>query len=538
MPSESSPTDQGRPAFRIESALLLAVALLWCIYWFVHAWHYWEDDAYIHLEFARSVASGQGFAFNGRVVAGDTAPLWVFLLAGMHALIPDWLVAGKVLTILGAVLGLSGAYAYARSLAASLIPRSPSAAIFPAAMVLLIAANPYSCYWMFSGMEPIAAAGLAFWAVLAATRDLPSTKTFLAACGLAGIAPLMRPEMIFLTALLIWPLIGQWYKLRGGRTSSGKLGAFAAGLALIASPLTLWSLYSLHAFGHVLPNTNAAKRAGPADSVVRHLVVIYSFALPVIVCGLLAGIAYLILRPTAVRHSIQNAFASAFGAAHPIAASQISSTLSLAGWIFILWPSIATIFYIADHTYVQTRYVLVTAPGLTIVLITIALLASQRIGRVVYVAALVAAIAVSVITVRPFIRNKGINCDVTKDLAIFIHDHIPSDAPVALYGIGEIAFLSQHPIVDTGGITRPGAIPYLNEPPQFMVRWARSEGAQFMISNKPEPGAILVFSADQRFATWTFRTALYETSIPIQLWQLAPPSVPLSQTDITMPNHP
>src|ERR1035437_4761167 len=537
MPSESSPTEQDRPAFSIASALLLAVALLWCIYWFVHAWHYWEDDAYIHLEFARSVAAGRGFAFNGRVVAGDTAPLWVLFLAGMHALIPDWLVAGKVLTILGACLGLSGAYAYARSLASSLLPSSPSAVIFPAAMVLLIVANPYSCYWIFSGMEPIAAAGLAFWAVLAATRDLPSTKIFLAGCLLAGIAPLMRPEMIFLTGLLAFALLGQWRKLPGRPTSSAKLGVFAAGLVLILTPLTLWSIYSLHAFGHVFPNTNAAKRAGPADSVVRHLVVIYSLALPLIVCGLLAGIVYLILRPSAVRNSIQNAITSAFRIPPSTTASERSSTLSLAGWIFILWPSITTLFYIADHTYIQTRYILVTAPGLTIVLMTLALMASRRTGRVVYLAALVAAATVSLVTVRPFIRNKGINCDATKHLAIFIRDHIPSDAPVALYGIGQIAFVTQHPIIDTGGITRPAAIPYLDAPPQAMLRWARSEGAQYIISNKPEAHAVLVFTVDDRFATWTFHTALYEKPIPIELWQLNPPSGAPPQPESSIEKH-
>src|SRR6266567_4076039 len=263
---ESQPTEQNRSATSsVASAVLLAIAVLWCIYWFVHAWHYWEDDAFIHLEFARSVAAGRGFAFNGKVVAGDTAPLWVLLLAGMHTLIPDWLIAGKVLTVFGAIVGLSGTYAFARSLASSLLPRSASAAIFPAAMLFLVAANPYSCYWLF-----------------------------------------------FFTVLLALPLIGQWNRLPGRPTSTAKVGIFAAGLALIATPLTLWSIYSLHAFGHVFPNTNAAKRAGPHDSVVSHLLVIYSTALPLILCGLLAGIVYLILRPSAVRRSIQNAIASAF----------------------------------------------------------------------------------------------------------------------------------------------------------------------------------------------------------------------------------
>src|SRR5580693_4708990 len=104
MPSADNSIQAARPGFYgLAKALLLSVAVLWCIYWFVHAWSYWEDDAYIHLEFARSLAAGQGFAFNGHVVAGDTAPLWVFLLVVVHALIPDWLLSGKILTILGAL---------------------------------------------------------------------------------------------------------------------------------------------------------------------------------------------------------------------------------------------------------------------------------------------------------------------------------------------------------------------------------------------------------------------------------------------------
>ena len=84
MPSTDNFLEQPQAASRARYLLLLLSAL-WCVYWFIHAWHYWEDDAYIHLEFARNVAAGHGFAFNGRVVAGDTAPLWVLLLAGVHA---------------------------------------------------------------------------------------------------------------------------------------------------------------------------------------------------------------------------------------------------------------------------------------------------------------------------------------------------------------------------------------------------------------------------------------------------------------------
>ena len=523
MSSADNPPVHSRAA-RIASALLIALTLLWCLYWFVHSWRYWEDDAFIHLEFARSLAAGHGFAFNGRVVAGDTAPLWVFLLAATHSLIPDWLVAGKLLTALGAALGLTGCYAFARRLASSMVPSHPDAALFPAALLLLIVANPYFCYWDFSGMEPLAAFGLAFFAVLAATRAQPSIKTLLAACLLAGIIPLLRPEMTFLTALLILPLLAQWRRLPGNPTSSSKRSALIAGLLLLAAPLSFWALYSLHAFGHLLPNTNAAKRAAPADSVVRHLLSIYSFGFPLILCGLLAGVLYLLLQPAAVRRSLQNAVASAFRSpTEPTSAASLETRgLPLAGWIFLLWPLIATLFYIANHTYVQTRYILVTAPGLTLVILVLALQSAPRTARILYLAALAASLAVSVITVRPFIRNKAIDCQTSKDLALFIHDHIPPDAPVADYSIGEIAFFSQHPIVDTSGITRPDVIPYLSAPPRALLQWARSQGAQYWIGNRPTPDSILIYTVNQRFATWSLRPALYATTTHIELWQLPP----------------
>ena len=527
MPSADNPPAQSR-AVRIESSLLLVLALVWCVIWFVHAWHYWEDDAYIHLEFARSLATGRGFAFNGRVVAGDTAPLWVFLLAAMHLLIPGWLVAGKFLTALGAALSLAGTYAFARRLASSMLPYHRDAELFPAALVLLLVANPYYCYWVFSGMESVAASGLAFFAVLAATRNRPSTATFLTASLLAGFAPLLRPELFFLSALLIFPLIGQWRRLPGKPAEPFKLTVFVSSLLLLTAPVLIWSFYSLHAFGHILPNTNAAKRAAPADSVLRHLLSIYSAGFPLILCGLIAGILYLLLRPAAVRHSLHRAVASALRSPteSSTAASLQPPSLPFAGWIFLLWPLIATLFYIANHTYVQTRYILLTAPGLTIVIVLLALAAVPRTGRILYLAALAAALAVSLLQTRPFIRNKELNCQISQDLALYIRDRLPPDAPVAAYSIGQIAFVSQHPILDISGITRPDAIPYLIVPPQAMVQWARAQGAQYYLAGlQPEPGAVLVYTSNIRFAAWTFHTALYSTSTPVNLWKLPAPEL-------------
>jgi len=66
--------------------------------------------------------------------------------------------------------------------------------------------------------------------------------------------------------------------------------------------------------------------------------------------------------------------------------------------------------------------------------------------RLWYPAALTLAVGVSALTVWPFIRNKSLGDQYVQELSTYIRTQLPIDAPVAVYGIGEIAFASQHPI--------------------------------------------------------------------------------------------
>jgi len=331
--------------------------------------------------------------------------------------------------------------------------------------------------------------------------------------------------MFFLSAILGLLLIARLRSFDSG----SRLGLFAGGLFLITFPLALWSMYSLHAFSHILPNTNAAKRASPGDSVVRHLLNIYSIGFPLVLGAVNVGVIFLIVRPSTARRSAQTALKSALD---PFAPREMSR-LSAPAWVFILWLAVTTVFYVVNHTYVQTRYVLVTAPGATTIVAALAWMASRRIGRIVYAVGLVAALFVSLAIARPLVRNKGINCQISRDLAYFIRDHIPPEAPVADYSIGEIAFFSQHPIIDTGGITRPSAIPYLNGPPDKAMGWIRSEGAQYTIGVKPEPGATIAYRAPFKFIGWAYPTSRYSKDELIELWKL--PASPESSQQFDSP---
>jgi len=474
------------------TVFVLTVTALWCAYWFMHTRGYWEDDAWIHLEYARSVAEGRGFAFNGITISADTSPLWVLLLAAAHTLVSDWIAAGKLLSAVGALFGFSGVLAVSRRLAHEIVPQI-SADVFAAAVVLMTAANPYTCYWIFSGMEALTAAGVVCWSLFACMQERPTPGVCLAGCALAGAAPLLRPEMLILSLLLGGFLLRQIRRVhaKGRRRKI----IVAAALALLVLPLCLWSLYSLHAFGHLLPTTMAAKRDFTNTPVLKRLWQVYLFGLPLIPVGLLLSLFRL----------------------------KRWQLLPPAAWLLLVSTGSSIAFYIANHTYVQTRYVLVSAPALMAVTCAMLFAAFPRAGRTMYALALALSVATSVLLVRPFLHNKALDGRASAEMAAYIREHVSPDAPVAIYSIGEIAFLSRHPIVDTGGITRPSALPYLNRPREEVVRWSESEGAQYAIDGPtPEPGALALYTVWLPYASWDVHLGRYKTSEPLTLWRLPP----------------
>jgi hypothetical protein len=483
--------------------LLLSLSAALCVLWFVHALGYWEDDAYIHLEFARSFAAGQGFAFNGHVVYGDTSPLWVFLLDTMHVVIPDWMTAGKTLTLLGAIFALSGVFYFSRSLTRSLSPEASSN--FAAAMVLVTVTNCYFGYWAYSGMEALSAGGLVCWTGVALSPKRLSPTRFLLAAFAAGLAPILRPEMSFFTLLvgliLLWDLISD-----NSRTFRRRFTLLAGGLVLIATPAVLWARYALHTFGMVVPNTNAAKRADPHDSIPSRLVHLYTFGFPVIVIGLLLLAAWLVWYYARGKRE----------GARPIA-----PMLHAGGWLLFVWTGITWVFYTIDHTYVQTRYIFVTAPFLTIAILAIAIQLRPTLYRGLLTLAIAVGVVVSALTTWPLVHNKVVVDQIYADLAHYVATLPPADG-VAYYSIGEAAFLSHHTIIDTGGITRPGIIAYLADPnDDRRLAWIYNEGARYdVIDHSPIPGSVLVWNHDIPSTGWFLNPRAYRSTERLQLWKL------------------
>jgi hypothetical protein len=458
--------------------------------WFVFSYGYIEDDAFIHLEFARSVAAGHGFAFNGMVTNGDTAPLWVLVLVTLHALGIEWVVSAK----LACLLGLGSTVLAIFWLVRDLVAHNDSLRRLGPAAVAVTVLNPYFVHWSFSGMESVTAIGVSLWAIRATFVRPPSWHGALASVTLLGIGPLLRPELLLLAGIGVPVTLWRYWHMSQGETAVRRWSRLALLAALGALPVLLWCVYAQLTFGSPIPNTNMAKRGGALDSIAPRLAAVYAagFLVTLVLFPLVALVR--LLR----------------GERAPAAV-----------WILAAWPLLCVVFYLADHTLVQTRYCLLSMPCLGI--LTLWLLEDS--GRPVLLRlAAGAMVLVSLLTVGltviPHVQNKKEIVRLYADLGSYLHSHVPKDAPVAVYAIGELAFKSGHPLVDVGGITRPSVIPYMSDP-QATLAWAKRNGARYFISSHPpEAGAVPVYSTTVPFLGWTFKHSSYGATEPLTVYRL------------------
>ena len=225
----------------VTGALTLALGLYWLRQWQIAGTAGFSsfplDDAWIHLQFARNLAEGHGFAYNpGVPVAGSTAPLWTLTLAAGFALLgthPFWA------KIFGIVLTLGTALVTARLAGRWTGDRSSGLL----AGVLTAIAGPL-VWGALSGME-VSLAALLVTAAVSSHTDRHDWMTAL----LLGLAALARPE-----ALLLIPLVWMARPITWERT------AIFAGLT--AACLGPWVLFNLATAGTPLPATASAKIEG------------------------------------------------------------------------------------------------------------------------------------------------------------------------------------------------------------------------------------------------------------------------------------
>jgi len=240
------------------SWVVLAVPLIIVL---IGAWNYrWvQEDAFINFRIISNLLAGHGPVFNiGERVEVYSDPLWMFLLAGMHEVLPfinlEWL---------SVLLGLAGT-ASGVLLGGRAIQRlGGSRGDTPVLPIGLLIFSVVAGVWEFStsGLEMgmvFAWIGLSFW-LLVRTEERRTTALWCAF--IVGLGTLIRPELIlmslvFLSALTLVAAAPNW------QGPTGPFRRYVLPLLVALGLPVLYELWRMAYFGMLVANTALAKSAG------------------------------------------------------------------------------------------------------------------------------------------------------------------------------------------------------------------------------------------------------------------------------------
>jgi arabinofuranosyltransferase len=217
------------------------------------------DDAWIHFQFARNLARGDGLSFNpGRPTSGSTAPLWTLLLAGIYAIGGRFPIAGQALSAICYLALLMTTYALAKQLTG----RRWAAWLAG----VIVAVNGRMVWAGLAALEICLFAALSLLAIGMHLHDRVTPRYRLRTAMLFGLAALSRPEGYLLFALSIADYIWSISRITYHESRFGfqvlrfvlrKLPLLP--IALFIAIILPYLLFSYHTSGHLLPNTYHAK---------------------------------------------------------------------------------------------------------------------------------------------------------------------------------------------------------------------------------------------------------------------------------------
>ena len=404
------------------------------------------DDSFIHLQFARNLAGGDGLAFRpGDLVSGSTAPLWTAVLSLLFVLPGPLLLWVK---LLGAALYVAGAavtWALAREL--GLAP------VLAGAVTLLYLLTDPLVWSALSGMEVglFVALSLAATVVHLRERRAPERRPSFS-LAIFGLAALARPEGLL---LLVLAVADRLVIPASGASRRQSLRGIAIGGLCAAAVLAAFAVVSLVASGSILPTTYAVKTDGPRQLLPSGLyllrvvgVLFRPHPLPVLLA--LAGALRLFERLGTARD--RGLLPALWVAGLPLAYAFYDSPNApmmvgnFGRYFFPLFPFVLVLAALALEDplrrLAETRASrLLTALAVLAALLLVPPLTSLAGGRERYATN---------------VRNVA-ESDVA--MSLWIREHLPPTALIAAQDVGAIGFLTPNPLIDLTGITTPEILP-------------------------------------------------------------------------------
>jgi hypothetical protein len=396
------------------------------------------DDAWIHFQFARNLASGAGFSFNpGTPTAGSTSPLWTVLLAGIAWGGGQFPVAGQVLSVLSFLAVLPATYIFAHRLSGL-----RWAGWLAAAMVAL---NGRMVWASLSALETPLFALLTLVAIGHHLSDRNAGRYRVSTAALFALAALTRPEGYLLFALA---MVDHLIVLASAPRAHCRALPLLPVLAFVVLVFP-YLAFSWHTSGHLLPNTYHAKTIvdGRPDLetlsvAAQYLILDNPVMLPFFVVG--AG--------TLVRKARILGF---WSVGLPLVYAFLHAPLYQHGrYLIPLIPCNALLGVVglleARRWALRRGWRISSFPARVAVPLTLVLLIGTA-WRLPTMALLTA-------------ENVANINEMHVRIGQWVTENTPPDALLALNDIGAITYISERQVVDLAGLVTPELIPLLLAP--------------------------------------------------------------------------
>ncbi len=425
------------------------------------------DDAWIHFQFARNLARGDGLSFNpGQPTSGSTAPLWTLLLAGVYLLSGRFPLAGQALSATCYLTLLMATYALGKRLTGR------RWAAWLAGMV--VAVNGRMVWAALSALEICLFAALSLWAIGAHLSDRAQRRYRLHTATLFGLAALTRPEGYLLFALsvadYIWSLSRITHHASPISNLQSRFTSYISRIlrrfpflpiALFIAMILPYLLFSYHTSGHLLPNTYHAKAAVSLlpDHEFRDFLSVGAVYLildnPLLLPFFLFGLIMLIQRAPLL---------SLWCMGLPLAYAFMRASLYQHGRY--LMPLIPCNAVVAVWGLLEAKK-LAQRRRLALTTKTPKKFGDLCVSAVLSVLLIIAGTAWRLpAMVHQYTQNVADINQMHIRLGHWVKDNTAPDAIIALNDIGAIAYISEREVVDLAGLVTPEITPVLRAPEQ------------------------------------------------------------------------
>jgi hypothetical protein len=442
---------------------ILLVGLVLCAAYFASELYFLDgeiglplDDSWIHLQFARNLAGGDGLSYNpGEKSTGSTAPLWTAFIALFFYLPGSPVFWVKFLGVALYLAGIQASMVLARELGLR------RASIY--LVGVLNAATSWLVWSALSGMEVPLFVLLSSWGVVFHIRERRSESELSFSLPLLGLSILARPEGVMLLGLALIDRLVLFRRNEEGDLVGKRnavrpilLGLVGAGMLVLPT-----ALFNLAISGSVLPTTYAAKAGGGSDWLPNlqrlfEMLSIFLRCQPYMVFAAFAGAVVLIRRLGTRRDSGLLSALWLFGL--PLAYSTLSDSQgyvvvgNFGRYLFPLFPFLIVlgVLGLEQAGIALGGRVVVGKLGVPLRAVLVALILWPT-ATAVYAG------------LRLYLQTVANVQDSDVRMARWLEGRLAPEAVLAVNDVGALKYFLPNRIVDLAGIINPEVRDYLDE---------------------------------------------------------------------------